>query len=140
MTSRISPGRTIAVTGALIGIGAVCGAVMGAVLMAMTALRTIGLENSGGITGGMRFGATVGAPLGAVLTPILSWIFLRRVPLGRAVLETAVGTVAGAAIALVAAPPWFFAGAIGGFIASGINLYVRTRRKQPATKSRLAAG
>lgn len=105
--------------------------------MAMATLRSTGLESTGGITSGMLFGATVGAPLGALLTPMLSWIFLRRVPLGRAILETAIGTVAGAGIALIVAPFWFFTAAIAGFVAAGISLYIRTRRKQPAAEPRL---
>ena len=45
-------------------------------------------------------GAASGAALGAVLAPLTSWVFLRRVPLGAALLQTAVGTTVGAAIGL----------------------------------------
>jgi predicted acyltransferase len=45
----------------------------------------------------LKFGAFVmGAALGAVLTPLASFLFLRKVPLGRAIAACAFGTMLGA--------------------------------------------
>src|SRR4051812_9754400 len=43
----------------------------------------------------LMFAAMVGALFGGVLLPLTAWLFLRRVPLGLAVLGTAVGTIVG---------------------------------------------
>ena len=138
MTRRVSLVRIAAVTGALIGVGAVVGAVMGALLTLMAAAR--GFWPPGEITGlakSMTWGATYGAPVGAVLTPVLSWLFLQRVPLGRALLETAMGTLVGAGVALLVDPFQLYLGAILGFLVAGVGLYVRTRRKRSRVESPL---
>ena len=86
--------RILAITSGLVGLGAGAGAVAG------TAVAMV----IGVIEGGLRelidfelaaFGAAYGAVLGAVLLPIAGWLLMRRVPLGRALLGTTLGTIAG---------------------------------------------
>lgn len=83
--------RVAAVTLGLVAAGAVFGALAGAVALAASVFVT---ENdSSGF--GLLVGAYFGAPLGAITAPILSFLLLRRVPLGRLFVGTAAGTVLG---------------------------------------------
>jgi hypothetical protein len=93
--------RILAVTAGLIGFGAIAGAIAGA-LVAMLAiairrgpLEALDLDLA-------EIGATLGAPLGALLLPAAGWLLMRRVPLGRAMLGTMLGTVAGGLIGWLA--------------------------------------
>jgi hypothetical protein len=127
-------GRVATITLSIAAIGAVIGGVLGAGLLAVWALRL----NVGGssILQAALFGAGNGAALGAVLAPITAWAFLRRVPLGRALAQTALGTTLGAAAGLVlgsvrfpaiASLPTGLAGALIGFLAAAIRLRLATR-------------
>ena len=92
--------RIAAVTGGLLVAGAVAGAIAAdaAFLIAQTieggSLSLIGLEP-------LLFVGSLGALLGGVLLPITAWLFLRRVPIGLAVLGTLLGTVVGGALGWV---------------------------------------
>ena len=94
-------GRVAAVTVRIAAIGAVIGGALGAGLLAVWALR-LGVHGEDFLEGAL-FGAGVGAGLGYVLAPITAWTVLRRVPLGRALAHTAIGTTVGAAVGLVTA-------------------------------------
>jgi hypothetical protein len=59
----------------------------------------------------------------------MSWLLLRRVSLGRALLETAAGILIGAAIGLVAAPLYTIQAALGGFVLAALRL--RIKRSSP---------
>jgi len=95
--------RIVAVTVGLLAAGALAGA-----LAAVAALE-IGLVTSGEPVGlfshtdreMMAVVAMLGALFGGVLLPATAWIFLRRVPLGLALLGTVVGTVVGGALGWV---------------------------------------
>jgi len=86
--------RILAVTAGLVAFGAVAGAIAGALVallaiaLSLGPLEALDLDLIG-------FGATLGAPLGAVLLPAAGWLLMRRVPLGRAMLWTTVGTIGG---------------------------------------------
>jgi hypothetical protein len=86
--------RNLAITGGLAIFGAAAGAIAGALVavlaisLSLGPLEALDLELLG-------FGATLGAPLGAVLLPISGWLLMRRVPLGRAMLGTMLGAIAG---------------------------------------------
>jgi hypothetical protein len=112
-------GRIVAVTAGLSATGAVFGA---ACAVAAAALAM-------GVTGGLGFvfdravlGFTlgVGAAVGAVVAPPIAWAMLRRVPLGKAVGWSAVGTILGGALGLflpsVVGP---IVGAIAGCVTAG---------------------
>jgi hypothetical protein len=85
--------RIVAVTGGLLAGGAVAGAVAAviAVLIALTVTQT----TLGPDWTPLLFVACVGALFGGVLLPITAWLFLRRVPLGLALLGTVLGTIVG---------------------------------------------
>src|SRR5690242_20736353 len=89
--------RILLVTVGLAIFGAVAGAIAGAFVAAL------GVALKQGPLGPVDFavaamGALFGAPLGAVLLPVAGWLLMRRVPLGRAMLGTMLGTNAGGLI------------------------------------------
>lgn len=128
----ISIKRVFAVTAGLLGIGALCGAVLGAVIVGAMLLRYGLSEATPDVGFALIFGGGVGAGIGAVLTPLLAWIFLRRVPLGRAIGETAIGMLAGVALAMIFVPAYWLGAALLGFLGAGVRLFVVSRRALPA--------
>ena len=95
--------RIAEVTVALAAVGAGVGSVLGTFLVAMLAAR----EGGFGLIGPIQVllvGASFGASVGAVLAPLAAWTLMRRVPIWRAVAETAVGTVVGTGIGLLIGP------------------------------------
>jgi hypothetical protein len=127
-------GRVVAVTASIALTGAVIGGVIGAILIAAW---TIPLDIQWrSIASAAAWGGLYGASLGAVLAPITAWSFLRRVPLGRALLHTTIWTTVGAAVGLVLDRigvtsvrtfPAGLIGALAGFLASAIRLRLITR-------------
>jgi len=127
--------RVLAVTAGLAAAGAVAGAITGAVAAGFVIMVYFG--NSVDPETGVRFGVTdlgfgmsmaavMGAPIGAVILPLEAWVLLRRVPLWRALAETAAGTVVGAvALALIATSP--VVGAMIGFTLAAVRLRFVTR-------------
>jgi hypothetical protein len=90
------PLRIAAVTAGLLAGGALAGAVAAAVALAV-ALAVTGEARDLG-AGPLLFAATLGALFGGVLLPVTAWLFLRRVPIGLAVLGTVVGTIVGGVV------------------------------------------
>ena len=86
--------RIFAVTAGLFATGAVVGTIVGAIVAALIlgvmtrSARALDAEL-------LLIGATFGAPLGAVLFPAAGWLLMRHVPLGKALLGTSIGTLAG---------------------------------------------
>jgi len=94
MPVQRSTPRILAVTAALLAFGAAFGA------LAAVAAAAIGFPITGRTFGQQGMSllplvAGAGAVLGAPLLPVTMWLFLRRVPLGLALLGTFVGAVAG---------------------------------------------
>ena len=76
-------------------------------------------------------GGGVGAVIGAVLAPVMAWIFLRRVPLWRAIAEPALGTLLGILVAAATVPWGTVLFPLIGFLAGAIRLwFVDGRRRQ----------
>ena len=139
-------GRAATITLSIAAIGAIIGAALGAGLLAVWVLR-LGVQGSGFLNASLA-GAANGALLGAVLAPITAWTFLRRVPLGRALLQTAIGTTLGAAVGLIAGSirlpviqtlPVGLIGALVGFLAAAIRLRFATRTARATPNSTPAA-
>ena len=103
--------RIVAVTLGLVAVGAAVGALAGAAVAALVVAVLEG-PRAALYPELLRFGVTFGAPLGAVLLPLAGWLLMRHVPLGRALLGTAAGTVAG--------------GLLGWFLPVGPNQIART--------------
>ncbi len=120
-------GRAVSITLAIALVGAIIGGAMGGLLFTVwRSLHWLSTWN-----GVIAIGAAAGAALGAVLAPLTSWVFLRRVPLGKALLQTTVGTTVGAAIGLALDSggltqrlgfPASLLGAIVGFLAAATRL------------------
>jgi hypothetical protein len=123
---------------ALITLGlAACGAVAGAACAIIAVSVALITHSRGALQSGfappplLLVTAVVGAAIGTVAAPALSFAVLRRVPLGRAILVTAIGTIAGAVIGELVAPlnpydadltPGLIRGALIGFTAAGLIL------------------
>jgi hypothetical protein len=93
--------RIVAVTAGLAAAGALVGGVLGGLLVSLLMLFE-GPARWEAI--GFLAGAGFGAEVGFVLAPIAAWTLMRRVPLWRAIGETAIGTTVGAGIGLMLQP------------------------------------
>jgi hypothetical protein len=119
--------RVVRATLIVSALGALAGCVIGTVLLA--ALRV-------GAPGGfhwaidlplsLRFGGTFGAAVGAVGAPLLAWVAFPHVPLGRALLATGLGTIAGAVAGLALAGAPVLGGCLG-FLVVGVALRFHPR-------------
>jgi hypothetical protein len=94
-------GQIITLTLGLSAIGAIVGAAAGALAL-LIALVLDGTRMGISDLFVLAIPAILGAFLGTVLTPIAAWMLLRRVPLGRAFLGLAAGTIVGGVLG------WFF--------------------------------
>ena len=86
----------------------------------------------------LAFAGGFGAILGCVFAPLTSWVFLRKVPLGRAMLRTTIaaalgGAVTGALFLQNIALP--VCGALLGFLVEAARLYVNAPQWRAARGS-----
>jgi len=123
-------GRIVRVTLGLMGARFVCGAVAGGAAFSTIAL----MEGEGIWLGAFAIGAIYGAPLGAVTAPLLSWLLLRRVPLGLMFSACSIGTMIGGILGWVTTPQAgdsvvraLVGALIGCVVAAGV-LWSRVRR------------
>jgi hypothetical protein len=130
MITKVRVGRVVAVTLGLVSAGFLFGAIAGGTAFTLVTLP------GGGISEETFFiGAVFGAPLGAVCAPVLSWLLLRRVPLGRMFLVCSAGTVIGGMIGAITTTlggdfilrP--IAGAFLGCFAAAAALWYRARAR-----------
>jgi hypothetical protein len=130
---RVSPARVAAVTGGLALAGAVAGAVVADLVLAGGILITDGPAAVLRQWRWYGFGALAGGVCGVVLGPLAAWLFLRRVPLGRAVLETSIGSAVGTAVGLLLGPTiaTVLGGALVGLLASALRLRWQFRPTTP---------
>jgi hypothetical protein len=103
-------GRIVVVTIGLVGAGIVSGALAGGTAFALVVVLADGRIS----TELFQIGAIFGAPLGAITAPLLAWLLLRRVPLGRMFLVCSVGTAIGGVMG------WFATGDAGDLILNPI--------------------
>src|SRR6185436_20460973 len=120
-------GRIALVTIGLIGAGVLLGALAGGT--AFTAVGVLAGEEFS--TERFVIGAVFGAPLGAATAPLLSWLLLRHVPIGKMFLVCTIGAAIGGVVG------WFAAtaggnimlnpllGAFGGCVIAAIALRYR---------------
>lgn len=130
------PLRIAAVTAGLLAAGAVAGAIAA---MASVAIALVITDGPVTLRDGepLMVAGLVGALFGGVLLPVTAWIFLRRVPLGLAVLGTLLGTIAGGVLGWVLELGGYpveggLIGAFGGFALAALLL--RLRASAPARK------
>jgi hypothetical protein len=124
-------GRIVALTIGLVGAGLMFGAIAGGTSFALVGVLTgeaISIEP-------FEIGAIFGAPLGAITAPILSWLLLRHVPLGKMFLVCSVGAALGGIVG------WFATTAggnimlnplVGAFVGCVIAAIALRSRVQPA--------
>jgi hypothetical protein len=127
--------RIAAVTLGLAAAGSLIGGLLGAIVLSVWA--TVWARTD--VLSAAFVGLWVGVVLGLVLGPIAAWVLLRRVPIGRALLQTAAGTAIGAFVGLALGERGLGAldngllGALLGFVAAAIHLRLTTRAKPAAT-------
>jgi hypothetical protein len=130
--------RIVAVTAGLLGAGAVAGALaaVAAVVIALAVSgQGIGMDGVGGEM--LAVVAMLGALFGGVLLPATAWLFLRRVPLGLAVLGTLLGTIVGGVLGWVVrmGPNEIQGGLVGAFAGfAGAALLLRLRASAPRVR------
>jgi len=112
------------VTVGLSVVGIAIGSVLGAILGTLFGLR---LRDVGFATEMWPAGAVFGAAMGAGLAPVAAWTLMRRVPIWRAIAETAAGTVLGTALGLIVPrlpAPWL---GVLGFVVAATRLWLTHR-------------
>ena len=85
--------RVAAITVGLMGAGIVCGAAAGIAAAGLMVLLAGAMD---WLLPASVFAAIAGGLLGMITAPLLSWLFLRRVPFGRMFFWCSFGTVIGA--------------------------------------------
>ena len=130
--------RLVLVNAGLVFAGAVAGAVAAVVGLAISLLMT---EHSLRLDPfAYAFAAEIGATLGAVGAPLLGWLVLRHVPLGRAFGWAAAGTVIGGALGWLGHTNPIAAGGAGMVTASiAARMYSRRRAEDPAAQKKVSA-
>lgn len=133
VATSVSPARVAGVTAGLAVAGAVSGAVVADVVLGIALLVTQGPLSVFRDPFVYMVGALVGAGCGLICGPIAAWTLLRRVPLGRAILEPSIGAAIGGALGLfLAKPGGIFApiiGAVAGLLVAAIRLRIEYRNK-----------
>ena len=134
------PTRIVLVTAGLSAVGGLVGALAAASAVGAIAILYGGVSalTAGGTPGLLGVAAAFGAFCGLIAAPLLGWGLLRRVPLGRVIVWTAAGTIAGAVGGDLLqsvnpfAPllPGVLVGAGLGFITAGIGLRAHSRRAE----------
>jgi len=133
----VSPLRVVAVTAGLVLTGIVVGGLCGAAALALV-LTVMGGGRKALDPGLLAIAAAFGAVVGAVVAPLMSWLFLRNVPLGRATLQTAIGSILGGAVGFVLpviplgshVVPGVLWGGLLGFIAAVVRLRLKASPPQ----------
>lgn len=140
MTTRARPpidlpsaARATALRGTLLLalLGAVVGAVVGTALLSSLLAGAPHHLTWLDVQLGALFGGSLGALSGALGAPLLGWLVLRPVPLGRAIVATALGTLVGAWVAGAAWRTSYVAPIVGGlvgFVAGAVAIRMLTTR------------
>ena len=125
--------RILGITGLVSLLGGLAGAVLGLLVIAILGL----------VTGDFQFfmalvwAGTVGLVIGGLLAPIMTWLFIRRVPLWRASLETAFAATLGFAASAIlnVAVPVALATTLACSLLAALRLKRAYRPKQEALEA-----
>ena len=125
----VSPARVVGVTAGLAVASAVAGAAVADAVLATALVVTQG--PMAGFRDPLVYlvGGVVGAACGLVCGPVAAWTMLRKVPLGRAILEPSIAAEIGGAFVLLLAVPRGIWGPIGGAVAGLLLAAIRLRRE-----------
>ncbi len=127
--------RILAITTSLSAVGAVVGAVLG--MGAMTFIGLIGsnLHVVPGVPASLPIAAAFGACAGAVLAPIAAWTLMRRVPIWKSIIGTALGTTVGVVAGFFLGRgyrlglEWLLAGGFIGLLVAALALRFRRSKR-----------
>ena len=125
----VSPTRVLGVTAVLAAAGAVAGAVVANVVVGVALLISSGplaVFRDPFVYG---IGAAVGAACGFFCGPIAAWTMLRKVPLGRAILEPSIAAAIGGGLGLLMIDSRGIWAPIGGAVAGLLLAALRLRRE-----------
>lgn len=125
----VSPARVVGVTAGLAVASAVAGGLVANAVLAGALLLTQGPLAVFRDPIVYLVGGAVGGVCGLVCGPVAAWTLLRKVPLGRAILEPSVAAAIGGAIGLVLAKPGGIWGPIGGAVVGLVLAAIRLRRE-----------
>ncbi len=99
MTPRLR--RILTITAALAAVGAVVGGVLGGLLVGLIEAFPRPWRWT---PTALLIGAAFGGAVGFVLAPVAAWALMRRVPIWRAIVDTAIGTTIGVGLGMVFEP------------------------------------
>lgn len=125
----VSPARVVGVTAGLAVASGVAGAVVANAVLATALVVTQGPLAVFRDPLVYVVGGAVGGACGLVCGPVAAWTLLRKVPLGRAILEPSVAAAIGGALGLLLAQPRGIWGPIGGAVAGLLLAALRLRRE-----------
>jgi hypothetical protein len=125
----VSPARVVGVTAGLAVASAVAGGIVANAVLAAALAVTQGPLAVFRDPIVYLVGGAVGGVCGLVCGPIAAWTLLRKVPLGRAILEPSVAAAIGGALGLLLAEPRGIWGPIGGAVAGLVLAAIRLRRE-----------
>lgn len=128
--------RIIGVTLLVSAVGAVAGAAVGALVMAI--LVTI-FGGSPELSNIVAVGAAAGSVIGGLLSPLMTWLFLRRVPLWRASVEIGAAATFGFMSSLIVFgglhAAYAVASSLGFALLAVARLKFASRRRGPAIEA-----
>lgn len=120
------------VTLGLVCTGAIAGAILGVLIVTFGIVRVASTAEFSAAATVLLLGAAFGGVLGAILAPFTGWVLLRRVPLGRAVGGTFLGSMIGAFLGVLAGPNASIWGALTGFGAAAV--WMRAHLSEPGAR------
>jgi len=137
---RYDPVRVVMVTACLALTGAAVGGFAGATALATVMVLSSDVARSSAL---LAIAGEVGAFLGLISAPLVVWVMLRRVPLGRVFLRLTLGTIVGGVLGWFAFS-WLDVilgptiAAFVAFIASAVALSFRYQRAPALTAESFA--
>lgn len=114
-------------------VGALAGAFFGVAAAGVLGLLVDGPGGFPYVWDAFTFAAVAGCALGATSYPVVSWGFLRHVPLERVVAETGLATLIGAIVGSLASDLNPLFGLIGGFLGFCLGAIQLRLRRPPRT-------
>jgi hypothetical protein len=123
------PSRRLKVTGLLAILGATSGALLGAVFAVGVWLWAGGSDAAPFSLAILGEAGLAGGAIGFLLAPVTGWLLLRRVPLGIAIIYTALGTAVGFGIGITIPTGIGLSLPFVGFVVAALRLRRRYRPK-----------
>ena len=125
----VSPARVLGVTAGLAAASAVAGAFVADAVLGVAILVSQGPIAALKDPFLYAIGGAVGAACGFFCGPIAAWTMLRKVPIGRAILEPSIAAAIGGGLGLMLLDTRGIWGPIGGAVAGLLLAAIRLRRE-----------